>query len=334
MVFKFLLLNIILSLIVVQSAKEVPNERLYLFKERVRTIEKLELNSNKNENLEPVLPIAPSDESSNFENIAIVGTSDIHGHLLPTDYITIDSNEKYEAGGFLVFSSYLEILRKEWGNRLFWLDGGDQYQGTLESNELAGEAVVKSINFQNMSDSFASAIGNHEFDFGIKNFTRMIKMANFTYLHANIKNRLSGARELFNRTKPNEIYNVGSLKIGVFGLTTVQTPYATGMDVSGFTFDDYLEIAIQQSSILRKAGADIVLLTAHVGMLCSNTDDLYLNKFRFKNTSQGSICNSDDEIVKFLQAVPEGVIDAVIGGHIHNIAHHWVNGIPVIQSGS
>ena len=35
-----------------------------------------------------------------------------------------------------------------------------------------------------------------------------------------------------------------------------------------------------------------------------------------------------------LESLDPGIIDAVVGGHNHNIVHHWVNGVPVVQTTS
>ena len=48
------------------------------------------------------IPITPITDSSEFEVIAVLGTSDIHGHILPSDYTTEDTDEKYKTGGFLL----------------------------------------------------------------------------------------------------------------------------------------------------------------------------------------------------------------------------------------
>ena len=278
----------------------------------------------------------PGRESADLETIAILATNDIHGHILPSQYTTLDTAETYNVGGLLLMSSYIQVLKNEWKERLLWLDAGDQFQGTIESNNVVGESVVKSINFQNMSKSLAAAIGNHEFDFGLANLTKMINEADFPYLDSNIINKTTGKTQNFTNSRENKIFKVGSLKVGVFGMTTQETPFTTATNVSNLLFDDYLNTTLRESKALRDAGADIVLLTCHIGMFCLQGDlnDLYNIGLRNSSSIQRTNCSPTDELYKFLEKVPDGVIDGVVGGHVHTLAHHWRNKIPVVMGAS
>lgn len=72
----------------------------------------------------------PKPLSSPFlERIAILGTNDIHGHILPTIEFIPANNETYRTGGLTLMSSYIDALKEEWGENLLWLDAGDEYQG-------------------------------------------------------------------------------------------------------------------------------------------------------------------------------------------------------------
>jgi 5'-nucleotidase len=82
--------------------------------------------------------------------LSIVGTNDLHGHLevLPA------------------FSGYLESLRAARaaeGGGVVLLDGGDMFQGTLESNLAEGAPIVEAYAALGYD---AVTIGNHEFDYG------------------------------------------------------------------------------------------------------------------------------------------------------------------------
>src|SRR5690348_6939125 len=79
-------------------------------------------------------------------SLTIVGTNDLHGQVgqLPT------------------LAGYINNIKKTQPNVLL-LDGGDMFQGTLESNLGEGRAVVDAYNAMGYA---AAAVGNHEFDFG------------------------------------------------------------------------------------------------------------------------------------------------------------------------
>src|SRR5262245_25533240 len=91
----------------------------------------------------PPRPVAPI-------TISIVGTNDLHGHIeaLP------------RLGGYV---ANLRRARARDGGGVVLLDGGDMFQGTLESNMNEGAAVVRAYNALGYD---AAAIGNHDFDFG------------------------------------------------------------------------------------------------------------------------------------------------------------------------
>ncbi|HXH40577.1 MAG TPA: bifunctional metallophosphatase/5'-nucleotidase, partial [Thermoanaerobaculia bacterium] len=44
-----------------------------------------------------------------------------------------------------------------------------------------------------------------------------------------------------------------------------------------------------------------------------------------------SSCESDQEGMRFLKALPKGTIDAYFGGHTHSQMHHYINGIAALQ---
>ena len=51
---------------------------------------------------------------------------------------------------------------------------------------------------------------------------------------------------------------------------------------------------------------------------------------RTHNTEQEEC--EEDEMKVLLYSLDQGIIDSVIAGHVHDVAHHWVNEVPVVQS--
>ncbi|HSE42839.1 MAG TPA: hypothetical protein VLH08_18895, partial [Acidobacteriota bacterium] len=80
-------------------------------------------------------------------DVVVAGTNDFHA--------TLDRAEG--------LASVITELRKKYGDRVVYLDAGDQFQGSLEGNISKGKAVV---GFFNLIKLDAAAIGNHEFDYG------------------------------------------------------------------------------------------------------------------------------------------------------------------------
>ena len=288
----------------------------------------------------------PKPVSSPFvERIAILATNDIHGHILPTIQFFPFKNQTYRTGGLTLMSTYIDALKEEWGDNLLWLDAGDEFQGskshflllifllgTIESNDFFGEPIIKFFNYKNISGKTGSAIGNHDFDFGFQNMSNQFLKADFPHLAANVYNRSTESVWNFTNTFPHQVFRVGRLKVGVIGLTTMNTPHTTSFNVSGLEFKDHVNITIEKSRSLKAQGVDIILLVAHVGVICKTgkiTDNHFLT-IRHTKSKVFTKCSENDELYAFLNQLPAGTLDGVIGGHKHTIVHHWLNNIPVV----
>src|SRR3989338_5632658 len=95
--------------------------------------------------------------SSPAQTIHIVSTTDLHGHLLPQK-----DQQGHLFGGIDLMAGYFNVAREDDPETLF-LDSGDLFQGTIISNSHDGASVIKWMNYVGYT---ASAVGNHEFDFG------------------------------------------------------------------------------------------------------------------------------------------------------------------------
>lgn len=85
------------------------------------------------------------------------------------------------------------------------------------------------------------------------------------------------------------------LKVGLIGLTTVETPSTTGAFAEGlfpaYQFLEYVEVVKTQSALLRANGANAVLILSHVGNDC--TADATYGRWT-QDTEQSSSCLSTD----------------------------------------
>jgi 2',3'-cyclic-nucleotide 2'-phosphodiesterase/3'-nucleotidase/5'-nucleotidase len=271
----------------------------------------------------------PIPDKKGEYTIAIFGTNDLHGTSFPKVLVHPLTKEEYRYGGVEYLARYIKILRKQWGDRFIWLDSGDQFQGGIESRLSKGTIMTDFLNIMAVD---GAAIGNHEFDYGRDYLSGRLRGATFPYLAANIFNETSGLNEDLPNTQLTKLYTLGEVKIGVIGLSTIETPYTTAGDTVGLKFGEYISIIKEASGKLRAIGANAVILTSHVGMLCNkDTAEKLILNIRDKTTPQAD-CQEDSEMYKLLKSLEGGVIDAVVGGHVHDIVHHWVNGVPVIQS--
>ncbi len=270
-----------------------------------------------------------------LESIAIMGTNDLHGTLAPLELKSRENpgvpGVHYESGGLAYLASYVKILRKEFGDHFIWLDAGDQFQGSIESNLELGSPMVSFFNEHQLN---ASAVGNHEFDFGLAVLKKRMTEAKYPYLAANIRDRVTQDFAEFPNTYKNRVIQAGRLKVGIIGLSTVDTPIATRAHyVKDFQFADLVSTTLQEATDLRKQGAHIILLVAHAGLNCDLGRSSLGRSIRKQTDPQG-VCRDEDEIVQLLQKLPPQTVDAVVSGHTHQIVHHWIAGVPVIQGGA
>src|SRR5215470_6067736 len=135
----------------------------------------------------------PAQKKAGAVTVTIIGTNDLHGAL---DRLPI-------LGGYL---ANVRAARAKDGGGVVVVDAGDMFQGTLESNLAEGADVVRAYNQLGYA---ATAIGNHEFDYGpvgpavtaasVEDDARgalkaRAAEARFPFLAANITDRKTGAR--------------------------------------------------------------------------------------------------------------------------------------------
>jgi len=270
-----------------------------------------------------------------LQRLVILGTNDIHGALAP---VSLKSREPdggpsvdYTAGGAAILAGYVRAIQEEYGQRLLWLDSGDEFQGSIESNMEQGAPVVQVLNGLGLQ---AAAVGNHEFDFGLEALKARMSEALYPYLAANIFQKGTKTLASFPNTRPRTIFTLGGIRVGVIGLTTQDTPTTTRThNVRELDFGDLKSTTLSEAASLRREGAQVIVLNAHVGLKCERGRVYPGHSFRKPTDPQGE-CGEKDELVRLLKSLPAGTVDAVVAGHSHQIVHHWVAGVPVIQGGA
>lgn len=142
------------------------------------------------------------------------------------------------------------------------LSGGDNWTGPAISTWTEGESTVEVMNAMHYQ---ASAVGNHEFDFGLEVVKARAAQANYPYLSANTRWRSSGETPTDIGILPFTISTVNDLRIGIIGLTTRETPTATNPNnVRALDFVDY-ELALRETlPIVQAEGTDFNVVIAHV----------------------------------------------------------------------
>ncbi len=146
--------------------------------------------------------------------------------------------------------------------RFIVLSGGDNWTGPAESTWFKGESMVEVMNAMGYD---ASAVGNHEFDFGMEELSARAKQAAFSYLAANLHDKTTGQVPADLGVRPYVLLDAGDVTVGVAGLANVGTPKVTNpANVSGFDFAPYVETLQQIVPEMREQGADVILVTSHL----------------------------------------------------------------------
>ena len=193
--------------------------------------------------------------SANVRELTVLYSNDEHGWM-----------EGREPG--LGAAGLLGLWREKEGysedGPFLLLSGGDHWTGPAISTWFEGEGMVEVMNAMGYD---ATAIGNHEFDFGLDNLKQRVRQANFPYLAANIQWKASG-------TLPSELGILGytttvvnDLIIGIIGLSTTNTPTTTNpINIVDLSFLDYEPVLRETVEQLQALDPDLVFVVSHVCM--------------------------------------------------------------------
>jgi 2',3'-cyclic-nucleotide 2'-phosphodiesterase (5'-nucleotidase family) len=223
-------------------------------------------------------------------SLTILHINDLHGWMLPHP----GEGGSTEVGGLARMAALVE--RSKRGPTLF-VAAGDLMQGTNLSNFSRGKAVIEGLGLMGLD---ASAVGNHDFDYGLETLRRRASEAAFPFLAANVEG--PGAEFLTGWV----VRRAGPFRVALFGLTTVETPIVTHPDnVRGLTFRSPVETARRLVPDLRRR-ADLVVCLSHLGL-------------------------AEDR--RLAAAVPG--IDVIVGGHTHTMLESPlpVGSTHVVQAG-
>ncbi|WP_306151854.1 metallophosphoesterase, partial [Roseovarius sp. MMSF_3281] len=267
-------------------------------------------------------------------------TTDIHGHLLPFDYLTCSANT---SAGLARTATLIREARQQARNCLLF-DTGDFLQGAPlidiaapPDNEWTGPHPA--ITAMNALDYDAVGLGNHEFNHGVEWLVKTLEQAEFPVTCANAIRHMGATPKqdktlvsqylMLDRIVTDCAGQAHDLRIGVLG---VLPPQITNWDHS------HLEGQIMTRPIvdtaralvprLRSAGADIVIALAHTGI------------------AQGSAYDTAENAALELADVPG--LDAILAGHSHlvfpaadhagiedaDIEHGHLKGVPAVMAGS
>jgi 5'-nucleotidase len=247
-----------------------------------------------------LLAAVPAAADPKTVELQILNVSDWHAQLDPLNGV----------GGAAVLSSYWEADRARNANTLT-LTAGDAFGA---SPPLSGffdeEPAVKAMNLMGFD---ADTFGNHNFDRGTEHLQRMIDLADFSYLSANLENvdsELTGVA-------PYRIFTVGKIKVAVIGLTNPDAPTLVFPGRFGaIEVSDPVEAAQRARAQARAEGAKVFVAIGHLGVT-----------FIDPQTGQAS-----GPLIDFANAVHG--FDVILGDHTDVQFKGRINGALVLENRS
>lgn len=262
--------------------------------------------------------------------VTVLATSDLHGNLYPYDYFTGKPAQR----GLAKIAALIREVRRE-NPRTVLIDIGDTIQGSpLESvyqgyvrtgtlpRGMKWTGPVPSVDpmmaAMNALGYEAMVVGNHEFNFGPRNFEKARSEARFPWISANVVVE-RGSR--FRPFEPYVIRTVGGVRVAIVGITTPNIPaWEPPEHYRGLRFLDGVTAAqATVAELRRKHRPDVVIAAVHAGL---GSDP----------RTEGQRGNGAPENMVLRMARRVGGIDAIVYGHSHQQEEgRLVNGVLLAQ---
>lgn len=237
---------------------------------------------------------------NNHLEIKIIHTTDVHGSFFPYDFI----NSCKRKGSLARVSTYVKKLRKEYGERLLLLDGGDILQGQptcYYCNYINTEKTNVAARVINLMKYDAETIGNHDIETGHKVYDKYCLETDCDILAANVID----TKSLKPYFKPYKMMEINGLRIAIIGMLTPTISHWLHEHLwSGMKFEGIPECMDKWTRRVREIEhADIVIGLFHTGF-------------------EGGINDNgigENESIK--TATNVAGIDLILCGHDHRLKH-------------
>ena len=241
--------------------------------------------------------------------LQVLGTTDLHGHVLPQNTFSLQP----ENSGWAKLATLIKQAKAENPNTLL-IDSGDTIEGepiNYVQTRLRPDMAEPSIAVMNALGYSAMAIGNHDFNWGLDVLRGVEKQAKFPFLSANTV-AVKGGKVAFS---PWTKVNVGGATVVIVGFTTPGIPrWEEPENYAGMAFQDIVESARALIPRLReKEKADVIIVTMHAGL--------------------GSLpgqAGDENCALRLADQVPG--IDLILTGHTHAPISTQHKGIPILQA--
>ena len=226
-------------------------------------------------------------------NIKLLGTSDVHGRIVPWSY---GADVEDKSGSYAQIATYVKDVRKN-NKNVVLVEVGDAIQDNQidvfakDKKYYKDHPIPKVLNEMNY-DIFV--LGNHEFNFGMEALDEILKDIKAKKLTANFYYKKNDKRYIDATT----IIEKDGVKLGIIGLSTPMSAKFeedTG-NLKDMKFTSPTEEARTQVEKLKAKGVDAIIAVTHMGIE---------NENNIPDTGMRDVINAVDGI------------DVVIAGHMH-----------------
>jgi 2',3'-cyclic-nucleotide 2'-phosphodiesterase (5'-nucleotidase family) len=249
--------------------------------------------------------------------LIVAATTDTHGRLRSWDYY---ANKAEPRRGLTRVATIVDSLRMANAGRVVLVDAGDLLQGnpvTYVAARMAGDSlrphpVAAAMNAMGYD---ASAIGNHEFNYGLPTLRRLIADAHFPMLAANAYT--PNGQHAFTAWKMVERQGI---EIALVGGTTPGSNLWDRDNLAGrIVIRDIVPAVREAVASARRAGANVVVVMLHSGLDEPSSYDTVASGVASENVS-----------ARVAREVPG--IDLIVYGHSHKeLADTLINGVLLMQ---
>jgi 2',3'-cyclic-nucleotide 2'-phosphodiesterase (5'-nucleotidase family) len=255
------------------------------------------------------------DGGRRYKPVPIIGLNDFHGQLEQTT--TTMDGLNVTVGGAAQLATMFDEEASFLPRRELLLAAGDNVGASPPNSALLDD--MPAIDVENAWGLDATAIGNHEFDFGVERLLAHQERADFPFLSANIVEEATGRAPDWMET--SRVFRVNGVRVGVIGATVRNTPELVRADATeGLVFLDEAQRIRRESALLRRRGVKVQIVSIHEGASAG------ANRV---NGREGSPW--EGPIVGITQALQSTTVDLVVAGHTHRAANFFVGRIPVVE---
>ncbi len=246
---------------------------------------------------------------------------------IPKNIIKPGSPSSVEYGGPSFLSSYVSILRKRFGERLILLDSGRFLKKSVNKEDQ--NAMLKFYNHLN----YDGVLFTEEEVIHYLSNQEELALNNIPYINSNIIDLKTKKLLTKGKVTSSTILNKDGLKVGLIGLTSYEGRKVLSHEYfKGIYFEKPAVTFLEYKNILKKKGADIIILMANLKTNCeSKLPPKTLSSPR-PNWAKIYCQDKKDDLLRFLKRIPRGSLDLLVLTNSNTQLRGYLLDTPVIST--